>query len=402
MINPEQSQFLEACHVALTDGSFKRVVLGRKTGDGGKYRASFDLVIGGKKRFVDFTDSNRAEPHRSLVDADVLLDQMKQAPIFPFQSALLCTESHDFHYAENRKGKASAYRSKASMKGVSQDHNRAKNYVLDATRPYLKGLGVTNDKGVVVKKHYGKFRQIANFVEIIDRDIGEFVANTDKSISMLDLGCGKGYLTFAAYDYLRARAAQEPRATGIDIKTNVIDLCNSLSDRLGFDGLKFQNGRIEQDKPQDLDILIALHACDTATDDALALGLRSNMQFFFCAPCCQAQIAAQIAAHIAENGTDGGSDFDLISQFPLMRRREADVVTDVARALLLRSFGYAVKFLEFTPLEHTLKNVMLAGKRDHTVDREKAFAEYQQLKQAVGFDVHALEVNTADLRNLQG
>ncbi|NKB53836.1 MAG: methyltransferase [Rhizobiaceae bacterium] len=396
MPNPEQSQFLEACQASLKDGTFKRVVLSRKTSEagGGKYRASFDLVVGGKKRFVDFSDTIVSEPQRSALDVDALLAQMEQAPIFPFQSAVLFTESHDFHYAENRKGHPRVYRAKASMKGVSQDHNRAKNYVLNAKRPYLKGLGVTSDKGEVIKKQYGKFRQIANFVEIIDRDIGDHVAGSDGPISMLDLGCGKGYLTFAAYDYLRSRAKTEPRATGIDIKKNVIDLCNSLSDRLGFDGLTFQNDRIEQDKPVDLDILIALHACDTATDDALALGLRSNMQFFFCAPCCQAQIAAQILA----KGTDSGSDFDLISQFPLMRRREADVVTDVARALLLQSFGYAVKFLEFTPLEHTLKNVMLAGRRDDSVDRDKALAEYRQLKKAVGFEVHALEENTRDLR----
>ncbi|MEP1208963.1 MAG: SAM-dependent methyltransferase [Rhizobiaceae bacterium] len=397
MIKPEQQEFLNACRAALEDGSFKRVVFGRKaaTKNERKFRATFDLVLGGKKRFVDYTDGGGG-PQRSELDVDGLIDQMTAAPIMPFQTAVLHTSQHDFHYAENRKGQPRVYRSKATMKDVVQDHNRAKNYVLDAKRPYLKGLGVTSDKGVVIKKHYGKFRQIANFVEIIDRDIGDYVAAAEQPISMLDLGCGKGYLTFAAYDYLRARASVEPRATGIDIKTNVIDLCNGLSDRLGFEGLAFQNARIEQDKPLDLDILIALHACDTATDDALALGLRSNMQFFFCAPCCQAQIAAQIAAR----GADSGSDFDLIAQFPLMRRREADVVTDVARALLLQSFGYAVKFLEFTPLEHTLKNVMLAGKRDDSVDREKAWAEYQQLKKAVGFDVHALEENTKDLREL--
>ena len=397
MPNSEQVQFIDACRAALDDGSFKRVVLSRKSSGKGaeKHKSSFDLVVGGKRKFVDYTDSKTSKAQRSELNAEDLLSRLTRKPIYPFQSAVLFTESHDLHYAENRKGNARVYRAKASMKGVNQDHNRAKNYVLDAKRPYLKGLGVTNDKGGVIKKQYGKFRQIANFVEIIDRDIGDFVACEDRPISMLDLGCGKGYLTFAAYDYLRARAKAQPQATGIDIKTNVIDLCNDLSDRLGFDGLTFHNARIEQDKPVDLDILIALHACDTATDDALALGLRSNMQFFFCAPCCQAQIAAQIAAR----GTKGGSDFDVISQFPLMRRREADIVTDVARALLLQSFGYAVKFLEFTPLEHTLKNVMLAGKRDDSVDRDKALAEYLQLKKAVGFDVHALEENTKDLRS---
>ena len=393
MMNSEQQEFLDACRAALQEGAFKRVVFGRKAAaDQPKYRATFDLVVGGKKRFVDFADG-AGDPQRSELDIDGLVSRMAQAPIFPFQTAVLHTEKNDLHYAENRKGVARVYRSKATMKGVAQDHNRAKNYVLEKRRPYLKGLGVTSGKGEVIKKQYGKFRQIANFVEIIDRDIGDFVGTAERPISMLDLGCGKGYLTFAAYDYLRGRARHEPDAVGIDIKTNVIDLCNQISDDLGFDGLNFLNARIEPDKPRKIDILIALHACDTATDDALALGLRSNMEYFFCAPCCQAQIAAQIA----ERGPKEGNDFDLITQFPLMRRREADIITDVSRALLLQSFGYEVKFLEFTPLEHTLKNVMLAGKRNPKVDREKAFAEYQQLKAASGFAVHALEENTRDL-----
>ncbi|MEP0941742.1 MAG: methyltransferase [Rhizobiaceae bacterium] len=399
MTKVEQQEFLDACRDALENGLFKRVVLGRKgpgkagskNGDG-KFRATFDLVLGGKKKFVDAAIGD-GEKQRSELDVDHLIDQMTRSAIFPFQTAVLHTAQSDFHYAENRKGEPRVYRSKATMKDVVQDHNRPKNYVLDKRRPYLKGLGVTSDKGEVIKKHYGKFRQIANFVEIIDRDIGSFVSEADRPISMLDLGCGKGYLTFAAYDYLRSRARHEPNAAGIDIKTNVIDLCNRISDDLGFDGLEFQNARIEPDKPRDIDILIALHACDTATDDALALGLRSNMEYFFCAPCCQAQIAAQIA----ERAPTSDNDFDLITQFPLMRRREADIITDVSRALLLQSFGYAVKFLEFTPLEHTLKNVMLAGKRDARIDREKALAQYRQLKAASGFAVHALEENTRDL-----
>lgn len=393
-MKPEQQEFLQACRAALDSSTFKRAVFGRKaTADLPKSRATFDLVVGGKKRFIDIYLGN-GEPKRVDFDADGLLAQMSAPPVSPFQTAVLHTSEHDLHYAENRKGKARIYRAKATMKDAVQDHNRQKNYVLDRSRPYLKGLGVTNDKGVVVKKQYGKFRQIANFVEIIDRDIGAFVGEADRPISMLDLGCGKGYLTFAAYDYLRSRARHEPNTEGVDIKTNVIDLCNSLSDDLGFDGLTFQNARIEPNKPRDIDILIALHACDTATDDALALGLRSNMEYFFCAPCCQAQIAAQIA----ERAPQQGNDFDVITQFPLMRRREADIITDVSRALLLQSFGYAVKFLEFTPLEHTLKNVMLAGKRDASVDREKAFAEYQQLKAASGFAIHALEENTRDIK----
>ena len=394
MLNPDQIQFLDACRAALMDDSFKRVVFtGPKKGKD-KFQARFDLVRGGKKRFIDYADTGQPVPERNELDAGALIERMSQSPVAPFRAGLLCTSKRDYHYAENRKGESRLYHAKATMKNVDQQHNRAKNYVLNKNRPYLQGLGVTNARGEVVKKHYSKFRQIANFVEIIDRDIGSYVRETEEPISILDLGCGKGYLTFAAYDYVRSSARREPQARGIDIKSNVIDLCNGISGELNFDGLVFENAYIEpgaqHDKIGELDILIALHACDTATDDALALGLRSNMKFFFCAPCCQAQIAAQISGSARE--------FDLINQFPLMKRRQADIVTDVCRALLLQSFGYSVKFLEFTPLEHTLKNVMLAGKLDPSVDREQAYRDYQALKESYGFKVHALEENTRSLR----
>jgi len=260
-------------------------------------------------------------------------------------------------------------------------------------RPYLQGLGVSNGQGQVIKKHHPKFRQIANFVEIIDRDIGDFVASANEPISMLDLGCGKGYLTFAAYDYVRSRAKHEPVARGIDIKANVIDLCNSISDRLDFDGLTFINAKIQPNEPRDVDILIALHACDTATDDALALGLRSNMKYLFCAPCCQAQIAQQLDA----KSDAMGASLSTIATYPLMRRRQADIITDTARALLLTALGYEVKFLEFTALEHTSKNVMLVGKRSDAVDRAGAWRDYLALKSDAGFERHALEENVRDL-----
>ncbi|MGI9365263.1 MAG: class I SAM-dependent methyltransferase [Rhizobiaceae bacterium] len=398
MLNPDQIQFLEACRRALEDESFKRAVFtGAKKGKD-KFQAKFDLVLGEKNRFIDYSDTNMPTPERSKLDVNVLSERMSESPVAPFRAALLCTTNRDYHYAENRKGVSRLYQAKATMKNVDQQHNRNKNYVLTKDRPYLTGLGVANGRGEIVKKHYSKFRQIANFVEIIDRDIGTFVREAEEPISILDLGCGKGYLTFAAYDYVRSNARREPLVRGIDIKPNVIDLCNGISEELKFEGLVFENAYIQPDEKHakigDLDILIALHACDTATDDALALGLRSRMKFFFCAPCCQAQIAAQIVPQ----DSGASKEFGLINQFPLMKRRQADIVTDVCRALLLQSFGYNVKFLEFTPLEHTLKNVMLVGKLDPSVDREQAWRDYEALKVSYGFKIHALEENTCSLR----
>lgn len=388
MNNDQQLEFLTALRQALETDCFKRVTFSARAKADDKFKASFELVLGATKRMIKFSSTDTPEETTEL-NIENLLDKVSQAPFSPFRAATLFTDTKDYHYAENRKGEPRFYSAKATMKDVVQTHNKAKNYVLAENRPYLRGLGVAGSDGRIVKKYHPKFRQIANFVEIIDRDIGDFVASADRPISILDLGCGKGYLTFATYDYVASRAKHTPVGQGIDIKENVIDICNEIAENVGFDGLKFINARIDKNQPQNVDILIALHACDTATDDALALGVRANMNYLFCAPCCQAEISRQIGK--AE------TSFDTIGQYPLMRRRQADLITDTARALLLTALGYDVKFLEFTPLEHTAKNVMLAGKKSAHVDRAKAFKDYQALKKATGFETHSLEENLKDL-----
>ncbi|MGB7336467.1 MAG: SAM-dependent methyltransferase [Salaquimonas sp.] len=387
--NPEQLEFISACETALKSGNFKRITFSSRDKGSEKFRCSFTAVLGETKTMVRYSDNQPHEDVTNQLDVDGLISQMKSGAISPFKAATLNTSEFDLHYSENRKMEPRLYKTKASMKDVVQTHNKQKQYALKEDRPYLKGLGVSTDSGKVHKKHYPKFRQIANFVEIIDRDIGAFVQYAERPISILDLGCGKGYLTFATYDYIRSRAKHEPQARGIDIKTNVIELCNKLAGRLSFSGLKFINAKIEPNKIEPVDILIALHACDTATDDALALGVRSQMKYLFCAPCCQAEIAQQLGK--------GESAFETINQFPLMKRRQADLVTDVSRALLLNALGYEVKFLEFTPLEHTAKNLMLVGKQSELIDREKAYQDYVTLKAETGFECHSFEENIKDL-----
>lgn len=388
-MNQEQQSFLDTVQSSLNESTFKRVTFSARGKGADKFKASFDLILGGKKRLIRHASSHLPVDVTTDLDTAALIEQFKSAPIAGFRSATLFTDTKDFHYVENRKGEPRFYSAKATMRDVVQTHNKPKQYVLSEKRPYLRGLGVTDRSGHIVKKYHPKFRQIANFVEIIDRDIGDFVEQADHPISILDLGCGKGYLTFATYDYVASRAKHQPVGQGIDIKENVIDICNEIAQGVGFDGLKFINARINKNQPKDVDILIALHACDTATDDALALGVRANMKYLFCAPCCQAEISRQIG--------DAGTAFDTINQFPLMKRREADLITDTARALMLTALGYEVKFLEFTPLEHTAKNIMLAGKKSDNVDRAKAWNEYQALKKASGFETHSLEKNLSDL-----
>ncbi|MEM9733598.1 MAG: SAM-dependent methyltransferase [Pseudomonadota bacterium] len=387
-MNEEQSTFLERCREALTDGSFRRVVLSHGKNKQ-KVKHTFSAVQGEKHTLIKAATPKGESLDRLEVNG--LMDLLQS--LAPFSSGTLNTARKDWLYAENRKGVASLTMGKATMGGPLETHNRERNYVLQQDRPYLARLGVSDGKGRVTRKYHAKFRQIAAFVEIIQRDMADFVRGAERPVSLLDLGCGKGYLTFAAYDWLRENTRHEPAAEGVDLKKDVIAHCNRIADDLGFEGLNFTAARIDPDQNRNLDVLIALHACDTATDDALALGAKSQMEFFFCAPCCQAQIAAQIL----DRGIDADRPFDTISQFPLMRRRQADLITDTARALLMGALGYDVKFMEFTPLEHTAKNILLVGKKSGGVDRAKAWAQYQRLKAEAGFKHHALEENLVGL-----
>ncbi len=388
-MNKEKNEFLEACRTAMAGGTFRQAVFALDGKGKNKSRAKFERLAGDTRSLVRYTNSKTGAEQVSGFQPETVYMTMRSADITPFQSATLYTEEFDLHYAENRKREPRLYKSKASIKGQTPEHNRQKNYILAKDRPWLQGLGIAGADGAINKSQYGKFRQIANFVEIIDRSIGGFVAGAEGPVNVLDLGCGKGYLTFAVYDYIRTRAAHEPHVRGVDIKTNVIELCNGLASEFAYNGLSFRNARIEPEQDQKLDILIALHACDTATDDALALGIRSGMSFCFCAPCCQAEIAAQMTA--SENG------FGLVARYPLMRRRQADIITDVARALLLNVAGYETRFLEFTALEHTSKNVLLTALKSNVVDREKARRDYLELKKACGFTRHALEEHLRDM-----
>ncbi len=387
-MNKEQDEFLKTCREALKSGVLKQAVIGYRTSAKDKNRIKLEAIAGDKKMLIRQSDNRSGMDAVTQIQPDAAIAALDGPGIAPFQSGILCTQDFDLHYAENRKREPRLYRSKASMKGAVQAHNKQKNYVLAKDRPYLQGLGIANASGDINASQYPKFRQIANFVEIIDRTISHFVESAGEPVTLLDLGCGKGYLTFAAYDYIRSRAQHEPQVTGVDIKFDVIALCNTLARKLEFEGLSFNSARIEKDARKPLDILVALHACDTATDDALALGVHSGMKYFFCAPCCQAEIAAQVK--------QSGPAFNAISQFPLMKRRQADVVTDVCRALLLNAVGYDVTFLEFTALEHTPKNIMLAGRPNPSIDRGKAYREYLALKKEFGFAHHALEENIRD------
>lgn len=256
---------------------------------------------------------------------------------------------------------------KITAKPQLLDHNRKKNYVLEEGRPvpFLEDLGVMTSEGMVVRSRYDKFRQINRFLEFIE----DILPRLDKSreTTIIDFGCGKSYLTFAMYYYLKELKEYPVRIIGLDLKQDVINRCNQLSEKYGFDNLNFYHGDIASYEGVDhVDMVVTLHACDTATDYALAKAVAWGASVILSVPCCQHEWNKQM-----EN--------DLmwpVFQYGLIKERMAALYTDGIRAEILENQGYRTQILEFIDMEHTPKNILIrAVRQGEPKDNQKEIRE---------------------------
>lgn len=300
-------------------------------------------------------------------------------------NAELFTTEQNISLAFGKNGQAAVSVKKASHTAPADTrHNREKHRLLDPAAPWLHELGITNAKGEVLPTAQDKWKQINKFLEIIDSLLREHPLPPDAQIA--DMGSGKGYLTFALYDFLSRQKGLHPHITGIELRQNLVDFCNRAAQKAGFDGLDFIANDINDFQPERLDLLIALHACDTATDLALAKGIHARAGIVIVAPCCHKQIRRDMEAH---------NELAPILRHGILEERQAEIVTDGIRALLLEANGYKTNVFEFVSTEHTAKNVMITavdGGRK-TVDerrQQEALERVAALKEGFGIREHYL------------
>lgn len=293
-----------------------------------------------------------------------------------FRNAHLFTTLGDLQLEIGKRNSRLVFGKAALAERPSLAHDRAKKTLIDPKAFYLKALGIADDNGRIKPSQQGKWRQINKFVEVLANLIEHSDLNGKPDLKIADMGSGKGYLTFAAYDFLTSGnatvterassygdegglvhnrvSARSVQMTGVEQRPELVALCSDIAKAGQLDGLKFVHGSISDVDPVNVDILIALHACDTATDDAIYKGIAAEASIIVAAPCCHKEIRKQMKPPEMLAG---------FLKHGVLLERTAESITDGLRALLLESEGYGVRMIEFVPTEHTAKNNLLAAVR---------------------------------------
>ena len=316
-----------------------------------------------------------------IKDAIILVEKMMQDE---FYNADLFTTEVETHIAiqKNESIKIIKKTTTSNIKEQTTQHDKEKVRIIKtADSIYLKELGITTAEGLVKKDMQDKFKQINRYVEIIEGIIKDL--NFSTKLDVVDMGSGKGYLTFALYDYIKNKLNLNASVTGIELREELVIKCNEIALASKFNNLHFKAGTIQEAVLVDTDILIALHACDTATDEAIYSGIKINAKVIICAPCCHKQIRKQM---MPEN------ELKSIVKHGILLERQAEITTDAIRALLMEANGYKTKVFEFIATEHTPKNVLIVGiKSDNPANNNNALEKVAALKSLFGIKTHHLE-----------
>lgn len=296
-----------------------------------------------------------------------------------FRQAQIKLSGEEIQVLVSKKGTVSILRKKTKAEALPKlplSHNRTKNYILaeGTPVPFLVELGVMTKDGTVTKAKYDKFRQINRFLEFV-QDILPSLPH-DRTITILDFGCGKSYLTFAIYHFLKVLHGRDVRIIGLDLKKDVIANCNRLAKRLGYSELTFLHGDIaDYEGMKQVDMVVTLHACDTATDFALAKAIGWNASVILSVPCCQHELNKQL----------NNDELAPLLKYGLIKERTAALFTDAIRGNLLEAAGYQTQILEFIDMEHTPKNILLRAVRKQTPDADTLQKKLKELEPTLQF-----------------
>ena len=335
-----------------------------------------------EKRLFNFTYHYERRDEVKNYDVEQMLDVLKGMIPDRFLNAVLFTVSDDVTLLISSKGKATIQIKKVQeCREQSLEHDKQKVRLVNPANPWWCQLGLTTREGKITADMQHKFKQIYKYAEIVESLVKPM--KFDGTVHIADMGAGKGYLTFALYELLTQRLHLDVDIKGVEIRPDLVLKINEIIKSSGLKGLEFVKSSIEAFQPEKLDVLIALHACDTATDDAIAKGIRAGAKLIVCAPCCHKQIRQEM---------ERSRKVDAITRYGIFMERQAVMITDTIRALMMEYYGYKTQVMEFIEMEHTPKNVLLVGRKtDKTPDRLMISKTISDLKRQYGIQQHYLE-----------
>ena len=316
---------------------------------------------------------------------DESIEALKSLLQTQFKNAVLFTANNDMRLSFSKKNKSKIDYSKASFTTiVSIKHNEDKKKVIDIKdNLYLKELGVVTQNNQLAQNMQSKYKQINKYIETVDGILKASELLKKDKIDIVDMGSGKGYLTFSIYDFLTNQLKKETHVKGVEIREDLVNLCNEIAGKCDFKNLLFYKGDIKNFELRKTDLLIALHACDTATDDAIFKGIKAEAKVIITAPCCHKQIRRELNVE---------NELKDIAKHGILKERMAEIVTDTMRGLMLEAYGYKTQIFEFIADAHTHKNVMIVGvKKKEKVDRKSFIQKIENLKTLFGIKVFYLE-----------
>ena len=358
----------EAIHKAFAEGVYKCVVAGPVDKENKYKKIEFDY-LDGRYTVTKYTDTQVFHEQLAYKEAKQYIENIFSTEYKHLNS---WDAGHEHSIRISKKGKffyhANAIESQQAPK-MKQAHNREKNYILQQGTDIapLIDMGIFTKDGKVVNAMYDKYRQINRFIEIIDDEIKKI---DKKELTVLDFGCGKSYLTFILYYYFTVLKKINVKMIGLDLKPDVIEKCNLAAGKYGYKNLEFHVGDINgYEYNGRIDMVITLHACDTATDFALYNAICRDADMIFSVPCCQHEINSQIKS----------DDHAILLRYGIIKERLSSLITDAIRCNLLECCGYKTQMVEFVAFEHTPKNIMIRASKKNTSNKKSRLDEVESL-----------------------
>ncbi|MEW8961965.1 class I SAM-dependent methyltransferase [Paraclostridium dentum] len=346
----------------ITNEKLLKVVISNKLNKDVKYnKINIELKEKNNKEYYQIEKYTDKQVFHENIELEMIETKLFEMTFESYKQVAAWSENTNYDLKISKKGKVFLGKKKSSNENlVNKSHNREKNYILKEgmlIQPLID-LGVFTKEGKVVKSKYDKYKQINRFIEIIDDEIKK---NDYKELTILDFGCGKSYLTFVLYYYFVEIKKINVKMIGLDLKADVIKKCNDIAQKYDYENLKFELGDINGYKYTDnVDMVITLHACDTATDYALYNAVKWNTKMIFSVPCCQHEFNEQI----------NSDEFSILTKYGIIKERVSALMTDAVRGNLLEALGYKTQILEFIDIAHSPKNILIRASKG-SISQEK-------------------------------